>query len=243
MDIKQIFKNYDQDGNNYILKADAKNRWCGFNKNTIDKLYNKYNANFNIVIWGTKSDSDYYCIPYKSIEHLFTPEHMTKGKLAEQGNKRWGVTIDNHVFKMHSNSKYSVNIEKFYGKHESVIIEDYEEIREHFAAFQAKVESSLQDSGAKRRVRLQAAATRPARVLALTHVYARNPDVVAEVLVRATGVCEVCRKPAPFRRAKDSSPYLEVHHKIQLADNGEDTVENAIAVCPNCHRQAHFGED
>ncbi|MGH8437576.1 MAG: HNH endonuclease [Pseudomonas sp.] len=33
----------------------------------------------------------------------------------------------------------------------------------------------------------------------------------------------------------------EVHHKVRLADGGLDTVENAIAVCPNCHRQAHFG--
>jgi 5-methylcytosine-specific restriction protein A len=34
---------------------------------------------------------------------------------------------------------------------------------------------------------------------------------------------------------------LEVHHKIRLADGGFDTVENAIAVCPNCHRQCHHG--
>ncbi|WP_342542729.1 HNH endonuclease signature motif containing protein [Paenisporosarcina sp. FSL H8-0542] len=37
------------------------------------------------------------------------------------------------------------------------------------------------------------------------------------------------------------NPYLEVHHIKRLADNGEDSVENAIAVCPNCHRELHFG--
>ncbi|OOL15317.1 hypothetical protein BXQ27_32765, partial [Klebsiella aerogenes] len=26
-----------------------------------------------------------------------------------------------------------------------------------------------------------------------------------------------------------------------LSNGGEDSVENAIALCPNCHRQAHFG--
>jgi 5-methylcytosine-specific restriction endonuclease McrA len=31
------------------------------------------------------------------------------------------------------------------------------------------------------------------------------------------------------------------HHVKQLAHGGEDTVENAIAVCPNCHRKAHHG--
>ncbi|MGE8574311.1 MAG: HNH endonuclease signature motif containing protein [Burkholderia contaminans] len=28
---------------------------------------------------------------------------------------------------------------------------------------------------------------------------------------------------------------------VQLADGGEDTTENAVAVCPNCHRRAHCG--
>jgi 5-methylcytosine-specific restriction protein A len=42
-------------------------------------------------------------------------------------------------------------------------------------------------------------------------------------------------------RASDGNPYLEVHHWIRLADGGEDTVNNAIAACPNCHRQQHFG--
>ena len=44
-----------------------------------------------------------------------------------------------------------------------------------------------------------------------------------------------------FNRKKDNTPYLEVHHIIRLADDGDDSVENAIALCPNCHREAHFG--
>ncbi|MFM5358466.1 HNH endonuclease [Aeromonas veronii] len=42
-------------------------------------------------------------------------------------------------------------------------------------------------------------------------------------------------------RIKDGTPYLEVHHKEKLADGGEDTLENTIALCPNCHRKFHFG--
>jgi len=116
------------------------------------------------------------------------------------------------------------------------------ELKEYESAFEGKIESSLQDSRSRRRARLQVAQKLPEKFLALAYVYARNPDVVAEALVRANGICEACHKPAPFRRAKDGRPYLEVHHKIQLKDNGEDTVENAIAVCPNCHRRSHFGE-
>ncbi|WP_414449152.1 HNH endonuclease [Burkholderia sp. 22PA0099] len=50
----------------------------------------------------------------------------------------------------------------------------------------------------------------------------------------------MCERPAPFRRP-NGSPYLEVHHRVRLADGGDDTVENAIALCPNCHREHHFG--
>lgn len=72
-------------------------------------------------------------------------------------------------------------------------------------------------------------------------VYNRSPYVKAVVLLRAEGRCEGCKKPAPFNRKSDNTPYLEVHHIIQLANDGEDTVENAIALCPNCHRKAHYG--
>ncbi|MCM3163270.1 HNH endonuclease [Metabacillus litoralis] len=75
----------------------------------------------------------------------------------------------------------------------------------------------------------------------LTKAFRRDPDVIAEVLIRANGTCEKCGKEAPFKRASDGSPYLEVHHKKRLADGGEDTTDNAIAVCPNCHRELHFG--
>ena len=77
-------------------------------------------------------------------------------------------------------------------------------------------------------------------------VYPRNPDVVAEVLERANGICECCKKPAPFKRKKKQNKdklegYLEVHHKIFLSQGGNDTVENAEALCPNCHREKHYG--
>jgi 5-methylcytosine-specific restriction endonuclease McrA len=81
----------------------------------------------------------------------------------------------------------------------------------------------------------------PEKVLVNTTVFLRNQYVISEVLARANGVCESCHAPAPFIRVSDGAPYLEVHHRIRLADEGEDTVLNAIALCPNCHRKAHYG--
>ena len=70
--------------------------------------------------------------------------------------------------------------------------------------------------------------------------YQRDSTVKAWVLREANGKCECCGGPAPFQGA-DGMPFLEVHHVQQLADNGPDTVTNAVALCPNCHREIHYG--
>jgi 5-methylcytosine-specific restriction protein A len=92
-----------------------------------------------------------------------------------------------------------------------------------------------------RLVRLAAAPKVPTSIKVVSTAYVRNADVIVEVLFRASGRCESCTNTAPFIRAKDGTPYLEVHHRVPLSENGEDTVSNAIALCPNCHREWHFG--
>jgi hypothetical protein len=73
-----------------------------------------------------------------------------------------------------------------------------------------------------------------------TTQHERDPGVRADVLDRASGKCELCDKDAPFLKA-NGKPFLEVHHAIPLGEGGPDTVENAFALCPNCHREAHYG--
>ncbi len=107
--------------------------------------------------------------------------------------------------------------------------------------FEQQVADARRLTSAQRAARLPPQNVPPAFYKTTTIAFVRSPYVVAEVLERADGVCERCNRPAPFIRASDDTPYLEVHHKIRLADGGFDTVENAIAVCPNCHRQCHHG--
>ncbi len=52
----------------------------------------------------------------------------------------------------------------------------------------------------------------------------------------------MCQKDAPFLD-KDHKPYLEEHHIKRLADGGSDTIDNVVAICPNCHRKVHILED
>ena len=71
---------------------------------------------------------------------------------------------------------------------------------------------------------------------------ARSAAIRLYVLRRANGICEGCDQPAPFRRP-DGTDYLEPHHTTKLSDEGPDHPEKVIALCPNCHRHAHSGED
>lgn len=108
--------------------------------------------------------------------------------------------------------------------------------------FEEEIENSQNDTKESRRKRLsEVKNTKPELYISTTTKFKRNPDVVAEVLLRSKGKCEKCKKAAPFIRKSNNTPYLEVHHTISLSDCGEDTVDNCIAVCPNCHRELHYG--
>lgn len=80
----------------------------------------------------------------------------------------------------------------------------------------------------------------------LTHhqskIYERDPKVKAWALKTANGACEMCLNNAPFKK-ENGDPYLEVHHVLPLSEGGSDTIENTVAVCPNCHMKFHYGAD
>jgi 5-methylcytosine-specific restriction protein A len=132
-------------------------------------------------------------------------------------------------------------IRKILTKHAAAITPEAS-LTEYQEDLERKIAKALADSSEGRMKRLQVAPKTPKKILVAAEVFARNPDVVAEVLARADGVCERCKNPAPFLRAKNGKPYLEVHHKVQLAHGGDDTVENALGLCPNCHRELHHGK-
>ncbi len=71
-------------------------------------------------------------------------------------------------------------------------------------------------------------------------VRVRSNAVKEYALQRASGKCEFCNEQAPFSK-DDGTPYLEVHHIKRLSDGGPDKPEWVAGVCPNCHREAHYG--
>jgi len=83
---------------------------------------------------------------------------------------------------------------------------------------------------------------KPAKYSSKSEGFARDAAVVAYVLEQSGGLCECCRNKAPFFK-ENSEPFLEVHHVKHLSNDGSDKVTNAVAICPNCHRELHYGID
>ena len=90
--------------------------------------------------------------------------------------------------------------------------------------------------------KIAAAPTKPKSSTAVGVVYARNRYVAELAKRRAAGTCELCRKPAPFTNASNE-PFLESHHIDWLSHGGPDSLENTVALCPNCHRKMHVVND
>jgi hypothetical protein len=72
--------------------------------------------------------------------------------------------------------------------------------------------------------------------------FVRDPYIVAAALMRATDHCEMPRCSSQLFDRQDSRPYLEIHHVVPLSEGGDDTLENAAALCPSCHREMHHGK-
>lgn len=71
-----------------------------------------------------------------------------------------------------------------------------------------------------------------------TTTYIRDPYIAEYAKLRADGFCQLCEEKAPFY-TKNNKPYLEAHHLKWLSKGGTDTIDNVVALCPNCHRKMH----
>jgi hypothetical protein len=72
-------------------------------------------------------------------------------------------------------------------------------------------------------------------------VFVRSPEVRRIALQRANGKCEFCGT-AGFKTASGLL-FLETHHIIPLSKGGADSIYNVVAICPNHHREAHYGQN
>lgn len=102
----------------------------------------------------------------------------------------------------------------------------------------AAIEASHLNSELKRTGHIKMASSRKTDM----EVFTRNQAIASYVKLLAKGVCALCDKPAPFKD-KNNRPFLHAHHIEYLSNGGLDTLENCIAVCPNCHAKIHILND
>lgn len=79
----------------------------------------------------------------------------------------------------------------------------------------------------------------PDRALTSGWTVIRDPKVRAYVIKKSKGMCEYCGRLG--FKLKSGRFYVEAHHIIALANQGKDKIDNVIALCPEHHREAHFG--
>lgn len=79
------------------------------------------------------------------------------------------------------------------------------------------------------------------RKMVHTSVYIRSVYIKEFARRVSNGICQLCEKEAPFLD-KQGNPFLEVHHIHYLSKGGRDSIDNVVAICPNCHRKIHHLE-
>lgn len=113
---------------------------------------------------------------------------------------------------------------------EKPVIDAIEEYREKRVATQP-------DAEVERRAHTAIPAPSSRKIVAKQ--FTRNPWVSEHAKRRAAGICQLCMFPAPFKN-NSGVPYLETHHIVWMSAGGEDTPENTVALCPNCHKKMHI---
>lgn len=122
-------------------------------------------------------------------------------------------------------------------KERNIITEDFEPTSDS-GIYEKRADSLLTN---KSIVNKPMGSASPRSITTQVTVFERWPAVKAYVLSRSRGKCELCGG-TPFAK-DDGTPFLEIHHLQPLAQNGPDTVENTVALCPNCHRELHYGKE
>ncbi len=82
----------------------------------------------------------------------------------------------------------------------------------------------------------------PGRKTTTVPTYERDRRVTELAKMMAKGKCRLCRKRGPFQDRVLELPFLAAHHVKRLSAGGRDSIDNTVALCPNCHRKMHLAD-
>lgn len=88
---------------------------------------------------------------------------------------------------------------------------------------------------------------KPAKKPKVSYGWNRDRVIVEQVLRADKYLCEIDTHHKTFVTRRSDQLYLEGHHLIPISYQNEferslDVYANIIGLCPNCHRQLHFGK-
>jgi len=84
---------------------------------------------------------------------------------------------------------------------------------------------------------------RPGQIQQTVRVYPRNNILKNYVKRRSNHACEMPNCDYIAFTKMDGEKYIEIHHVVPLSEDGEDSVLNTVALCPNCHRALHYANN
>ncbi|WP_061464048.1 HNH endonuclease [Peribacillus simplex] len=122
-----------------------------------------------------------------------------------------------------------------------VIIEEskgFPELYEDFIRMKSNYFESLSLQQIKGTLLNEQSTVDSSRKMAQTSAFTRSVYIKEFARRVSNGICQLCEKEAPFLD-KQGNPFLEVHHIHYLSKGGTDTINNVVALCPNCHRKIH----
>jgi len=206
-------------------------------ENLVDRAKREGRDGPTLVVYKTATTDprDHWVIPYQTMQPLLTDD---AAPFRKDGKRRWELTLIDHQLHV-TNREGAIDVKAYHGL---PLPGEWLPAAELLlpTADPAELERRVAEL---RRLPL----TRPtgrheaARVTRADQVvYQRRADVKAWVFQEADGRCELCLREAPFT-GREGNAFLELHHVRQLALGGTDAVENAVALCPNCHRRLHHG--
>lgn len=199
-------------------------------------LYKRYSGHllgFGIVASLPEKDQDWWMSDIDKLQLFANPVPADDFKSFISINNRGSITyIDSDQWKR---LKWIIN-QKNPGIFPNTISPDIAILEKEFDKdvheFSSKSTEQLKKSAEKKRSQVNP-------IIVQSKMYYRTPVVAAYVKRRAEGKCQLCGREAPFVD-QNGEPYLECHHIEWLSQGGEDSIDNCVALCPNCHRKMHI---
>lgn len=196
-----------------------------------------YSKDFVRLVFAYDSDSGDYIFrgvfvgnnaATKDRNHIFT-RIATKVRLI--GNPVYDIEI---LDKDYSSLEMPHKFEKPEGVEKDII----EPLDSSHSLEEQEKQATMMDSDSLRVAAEKRSTSTPMEKEVTITQYKRDAYIAEYAKQRANGVCQLCGNEAPFKDVK-GKPYLESHHIIWISKGGEDSIQNTVALCPNCHKKMH----